>query len=79
MDYKLNEVGGRVRYFARMNGALVGSETSADTARWMLAQGKPERSDEVEGYAVRVEVRGTEYLFAGEWPEKKPVRRRAKK
>lgn len=77
MDYRLNEVNGRVRYFARMNGALVGSETSADTARWMLAQGKPERSDEVEGYAVRVEVRGTEYLFAGEWPA--PKRRRAKK
>lgn len=92
MNYRLNEVDGKVRYMVRTNGGFVGSSTRADTAHWMMAQGKAEKSDEVAGFPVKVAVNGTVYHFEGEWlmggekdilsdePKNEPVkRRRAKK
>ena len=93
MNYKLNVQNGKVGYYNRTNGAVVGSTTPLDSAMWLLRQGKPEKSAEIEGYPIVVTVGGSEYFFSGEWlmggerdvlaedPQKepeKPKKRRAK-
>lgn len=67
MRIKLNEVGGKVKYFNRYRGNVVGSDTNTDTAWWLLGRGKPEKSDEFPGYPIAVKVGENEYFLAGEW------------
>lgn len=67
MNYKLNVQNGKVGYYNRKNGAVVGSTTTVDSAMWLLRQGKPEKSAEIEGYPIAVKVNGSEYFFSGEW------------
>lgn len=91
MNYELRVHDGKVAYIARQKGEDVGSDARLDTMMWILQQGKPERSDEIPGYPIRVEVRGVAYYVAGEWlmgggtdilsedqPEKTQKKRRAK-
>ena len=68
MRFKLNEVEGKVKYIAKQRWGNVGSDTSIDTANWMLKHGPVTKSDEFPGYPIAVMVGGTEYHFAGEWP-----------
>lgn len=76
-EYKLAAENGRVKYVMIQKSGLVGSDTREDSARWMLEQNKPFRSTILDGYPIGVRTeKGDEYLFAGEWPEKK--RRRKK-
>lgn len=82
MEIRLNvNKDGKVRYYARTKGQVVGSDTREDTARWILGQGTPSRSEEFPGYPIAVEVNGTEYFFEGEWigEEPKPRRKRRPK
>ncbi len=67
MNIKLNIVNGRVKYLNRLNGTVVGSDTSADSAWWIVENGKVEKSDEFEGYPIAVKLNGNEYFFSGEW------------
>ena len=67
MNIKLNEKNGKVKYLNRMNGTVVGSDTALDSANWLLAHGKPEKSNEFEGYPIAVKMNGNEYFFSGEW------------
>ena len=67
MNIKLNEKNGKVKYLNRMNGTVVGSDTTLDSATWLLAHGKPEKSNEFEGYPIAVKMNGNEYFFDGEW------------
>lgn len=90
MNFKLNEKNGKVKYLNRMNGTVVGTDTTLDSATWLLAHGKPEKSSEFEGYPIAVKMNGNEYFFDGEWlmggekdvlgdePQKPQKRRRAK-
>ena len=43
MNIKLNAIGGKVQYLARVKGEVIGSDTLEDTALWMLQQDKPRR------------------------------------
>lgn len=76
MNYKLKAIKGRVDYYMKQKSGLVGSNTPQDSAEWMLAQSKPHKSDEIDGFPIAVTIRGSEYFFAGEWIE--PKKRRAK-
>lgn len=67
MNIKLNIVGGKVKYLNRHNGTVVGSDTSADNAWWIVQNGKVEKSDEFEGYPIAVKLNGNEYFLSGEW------------
>jgi hypothetical protein len=67
MNFKLNEKNGKVKYLNRMNGTVVGSDTTLDSATWLLTHGKPEKSSEFEGYPIAVKMNGNEYFFSGEW------------
>lgn len=67
MNFKLNEKNGKVKYLNRMNGTVVGSDTTLDSATWLLTHGKPEKSGEFEGYPIAVKMNGNEYFFSGEW------------
>ena len=66
MNFKLNEKNGKVKYLTRINGTVVGSDTTLDSATRFLAKGKPEKSDEFESYPIAV-TNGNEYFFSGEW------------
>lgn len=82
MEIRLNvNKDGKVRYYARTKKQTVGSDTKEYTARWILSQRMPSRSEEFPGYPIAVEVNGTEYFFAGEWigDEPKPRRKRRAK
>lgn len=73
MKYTLNAQNGRIKYLMIQKGAPVGSETSVDTAEWMLSQGKPFYSPNYDGYEIGVIVRGDEYAIAGKWHMDAPV------
>ena len=80
MNIKLNAIGGKVQYLARVKGEVIGSDTLEDTALWMLQQDKPRRSDEFEGFPIAVTVGGTEYFFSGVIEdEPKPARPQRKR
>lgn len=81
MKYKLNEVGGMVRYLYRTNyhktmNVLIEKETAMEAAEWLLDNGKPYKSDTYAGYPIAVSMNGTDYFFEGAWNE--PKRRRVK-
>lgn len=79
MDYKLRPNNGKIRYITKQISANVETETQLSSAEWMLNEGKPFRSDEFEGFPVGVEINGTKYFFAGEWPvapKKRKTRRK---
>lgn len=78
MNIKLNIVGGKVKYLNRHNGTVVGSDTSADNAWWIVQNGKVEKSDEFEGYPIAVKLNGNEYFFYGEWLGEQKKKRRTK-
>jgi hypothetical protein len=67
MNIKLNEKNGKVKYLNRMNGTVVGSDTTLDFATRLLANGKPEKSSEFDGYPIAVKMNDNEYFFSGEW------------
>lgn len=82
--YKLAEKDGRVRYFMGDAKNVTGSDTRIDSAEWMLKEGKPYRSNQIEGYPIAVECNGSTYFFEGSWDEPsifdepKPRKRRKK-
>ena len=80
MGYKLTIASGcNVNYLMKQNGEPVGCRTKLESAEWMLAQYKPERSTEFPGYPIHVTVAdGTEYYYEGIWPEQKKSRKRIK-
>ena len=82
MEYKLKSEGGQVKYYmesvADRQTVRVGSDTKLDSAEWMLNEGKPYRSDEIEGYPIAVKMNGSVYFFKGEWAEPKRRKRRVK-
>lgn len=65
MNIELKVINGKVKYLARVKGEVVGSDTREDTARWMIEQDKPYKSDEFRGFPIAVKVGGTEYFFEG--------------
>ena len=67
MNYKLKETAGKVKYLNRYHGNVVGTDTSANNAMWILNQYKPEKSDEFPGYPIAIKAQNSEYFFAGEW------------
>lgn len=73
MNYKLNAQNGKVKYIAKQKGGNVGSDTSLDSAEWMLKEGKPHRSNEFPGYPIAVTVNGNEYHFAGAWEAEQSI------
>ena len=80
MKYKLNEVGGMVRYVyrhrTRCADHIDNKRTAMEAAEWLLDNGKPYKSDEYPGYPIAVSMNGTDYFFEGAWAE--PKRRRVK-
>ena len=73
MQYALNAQRGKVKYIMIQKGQPVGSETSVETAEWLLAQGKPFYSPNYDGYEIGVIVRGDEYAIAGVWHKDAPA------
>ena len=80
MKYKLNEVGGMVRYIYRASyktaNMCLEKATCLEAAEWLLDNGTPRRSEEYPGYPIAVSMGGADYFFAGAWTE--PKRRRVK-
>lgn len=74
MNFRLDISNGKVKYIMKQKGGNVGSDTSVDSANWMLKEGKPRRSDEFPGYPIAVTTQnGEEYFFAGEWEAEQSI------
>ena len=69
MRYELIQgEGGKVTYMMKQKGANVLSATSAESAEWMLKQGKPHFSGEFAGYPLTAD---DVYFFAAKITEDK--------